>query len=113
MPENRKRPIALKLRVTKQEHEAIAKKMEQLGMKNQEAYLRKMALDGRVVQTDVSGVNALVSLMRYAGNNLNQLTKKAHETNSIALDGILALQKEFDGIWQGLNQLIRTLAEID
>lgn len=111
MSENRKRPIALKLRVTEQEHAVIAQRMAQLEIKNQEAYLRRMALEGKVVHTDISGVNALVTLMRYAGNNLNQLTKKAHETDSIALDGVLALQKQFDGIWRDLNRLIRTLAE--
>lgn len=106
-----KRTIEVKFRVTPSEREALNKKLQEYGTKQLGVYLRKMALNGKVIQTDVSGVNALVALMRYAGNNLNQLTKKAHETDSIALDGVLALQKQFDGIWRDLNQLIRALAE--
>lgn len=106
-----KRTIEVKFRVTPSEREVLNRKMRECGTKQLGVYLRRMALEGKVVQTDVSGVNALVTLMRYAGNNLNQLTKKAHETDSIALDGVLALQKQFDGIWRDLNRLIRTLAE--
>lgn len=106
-----KRTIEVKFRVTPSEREVLNRKMREYGTKQLGVYLRRMALEGKVVQTDVSGVNALVTLMRYAGNNLNQLTKKAHETDSIALDGVLALQKQFDGIWRDLNRLIRTLAE--
>lgn len=106
-----KRTIEVKFRVTPSEREVLNRKMREYGTKQLGVYLRRMALEGKVVQTDVSGVNALVTLMRYAGNNLNQLTKKAHETDSIALDGVLALQKQFDGIWRDLNRLIRTFAE--
>ena len=47
MPENRKRAITIKLRVTEQEHALIEQRMAQLGVSNREAYLRKNG-DGRV-----------------------------------------------------------------
>lgn len=47
------------------------------------AYLRKMAIDGYVVRLDLSDITELVSLLRRSSNNLNQYTKRAHETGSI------------------------------
>ena len=48
--------------------------MSQIGTKNREAYLRKMALGGYVVKLDLPGLMELVSLLRRSINNLDQLT---------------------------------------
>ena len=45
----RKREVQLNFRVSPEELALIEQKMAQLGTKNREAYLRKMALDGYVV----------------------------------------------------------------
>ena len=63
-----------------EELELIHQKMQQYGTENLSAYLRKMALDGYVVKLDLP---ELVSLMRRSSNNLNQLTRKVHETGRV------------------------------
>ena len=80
---NRKREVQLNFRVSPEELALIEQKMSQLGTKNREAYLRKMALDGYVVKLELPELKELLSLMRYSSNNLNQLTKRAHETGRI------------------------------
>ena len=42
----RKREVQVNFRVSPEELALIEKKMSQIGTKNREAYLRKMALDG-------------------------------------------------------------------
>ena len=76
----RKREVQLNFRVSPEELALIEQKMAQLGTKNREAYLRKMALDGYVVRLELPELKELVSLMRYSSNNLNQLTRRVHET---------------------------------
>ncbi len=66
------RTIPLYFKVSPQEKEIIDKKMAQLGIHNQRAYLRKMAVDGYAVQVDMSDFKALVSLLRNCSNNLEQ-----------------------------------------
>lgn len=80
---NRKREVQVNFRVSPQELEMIEQKMAQLGTSNREAYLRKMALDGYVVKLELPELKELVSLMRYSSNNLNQLTRRVHETGRI------------------------------
>ena len=80
----RKRDIQLKFRVTPQEREMIETKMAQFGTTNMAAYLRKMAIDGYVVKLDLPELRELVTLLRYSSNNLNQLTRRAHETGHSA-----------------------------
>jgi len=47
------------------------------------AYLRKMAIDGYVVKLDLPELRELVSLLRYSSNNINQLTRRVHETGRV------------------------------
>ena len=64
----RKREVQLNFRVSPEELALIEQKMVQLGTKNREAYLRKMALDGYVVRLELPELKELVSVMRYSSN---------------------------------------------
>ena len=79
----RKRDVPVLFWVSADEMELIQQKMAQFGTKNLSAYLRKMAVDGYVVQLDLPELKELVSLLRRSSNNLNQLTRKVHETGRI------------------------------
>ena len=80
---NRKRSVPIVFWVSEDEKELIQQKMELLGTDNMSAYLRKMAIDGYTVRLDIPELKEILSLLRYAGNNLNQLTRRVHETNRI------------------------------
>ena len=62
----RKRDVPVLFWVSDAEMEAIQQKMAQFGTKNLSAYLRKMAVDGYVVQLDLPELKELVSLLRRA-----------------------------------------------
>ena len=46
-------------------------------------YLRRIALNGSVKTFDLKGVAPLINGMRTISNNINQIARKANETNSI------------------------------
>ena len=79
----RKRDVQVLFWVSAEELELIHQKMQQYGTENLSAYLRKMALDGYVVKLELPELKELVSLMRRSSNNLNQLTRKVHETGRV------------------------------
>lgn len=110
--ENRKRAIALKLRVTAQEYALIQEKMALLGIQNQEAYLRKMAIDGYSVRLDLSEVRELIVQLRKYGTNLNQLAKRANEGGSIFEKDVERLCTEHAELYTLTSALLRKLAEL-
>lgn len=103
----------LHFRVSKAELNAIREKMQELGTHNMAAYLRKMALDGYCIRLDLGDLKKVVSLMRYASNNLNQYAKKANETGSIYLEDIQDLKIRFEQIWSELKEIHIRLASIE
>lgn len=108
----RKREIQLKFRVTPQEREMIEAKMAQLGTTNMAAYLRKMAIDGYVVKLELPELRELVSLLRYAGNNLNQLTKRAHETGRVYDADLEDIRQNQERLWTAAEKIVAELAAL-
>ena len=90
----------------------IEQKMAQLGTVNREAYLRKMALDGYVVKLDLPELKELVSLMRYSSNNLNQLTRKVHETGRVYDADLEDISQRQEQLWEGVQKILAQLSKL-
>lgn len=108
----RKRDVQLNFRVSPEELALIEQKMAQLGTKNREAYLRKMALDGYVVRLELPELKELVSLMRYSSNNLNQLTRRVHETGRIYDADLEDISQQQEALWDGVHRILTQLAKL-
>ena len=108
----RKREVQLNFRVSPEELALIEQKMAQLGTKNREAYLRKMALDGYVVRLELPELKELVSLMRYSSNNLNQLTRRVHEIGRIYDADLEDIARRQEALWDGVHQVLTQLAKL-
>lgn len=109
---NRNRNLNVSFRVSEQERELIEKKMELAGICSLRAYLLKMAVDGYVVQLDLSEVRQMVSLLRTATNNMNQIAKRAHETGNLYDADIRDLQEHYDKLWVQANGILKKLSEL-
>ena len=109
---NRKRGRQILFRVTDQERDLIRRKMEQAGIRNMEAYLRKMAIDGLIVHLDLSDVQEMVSLLRRCSLNLNQIAKRANETRSIYAQDIADLEQRYDQLCGVAREILLKLAKI-
>lgn len=98
--------------VSPEEEAQIHMKMSELGIRNRNAYLRKMALDGYCIKLDLQDVKELVSLLRRCSNNLNQYAKRANETGNIYVADVNDLQERLDEIWTGMKEVLVHLSSI-
>lgn len=106
------REVQVKFRVTPHEREVIEEKMAQYGTQNMAAYLRKMAIDGQVIHLEVPELKEILRLLRYTSNNLNQLTKRAHETGAVYAVDIEGLRDSFDSLWEVAHQILTNLSDL-
>jgi len=109
---NRNRQIQLKFRVTPQEREMIEQKMAQLGTKNMAAYLRKISIDGYVIRLELPELKEMVSLLRRSSNNLNQLTKRVHETGRVYDADLEDIVQNQERLWQAGYDILAVLAKL-
>lgn len=111
IPYKRKRDIHLHVMVTADEFDTIKQRMAEAGITNAGAYIRKMALNGYVLNVDLSPVRELVSLQRRCANNPNQVAIHAH-TYGVYPSEITALQKDYAEIWGRVSNILEQLAAV-
>lgn len=109
---NRTRSVPIVFWVTEEEKKLIRQKMELIGMINMSAYLRKMAMDGYIIHLDFPELKEMVSLLRYSSNNLNQLTRRVHETGRIYETDLNEIKERQEKIWDGVAHLISRLSAL-
>ena len=107
-----KKEVELKVRISPEDKERIRSKMEEAGILNMSAYVRKMALDGICVRLDLTDVRQLIVLLQRCSNNLNQYAKRANETGSVYAADIEDLQSRLEEIWELSRQSLAHLASI-
>ena len=108
----RKRDVPVLFYVSKDEMELIQQKMQAFGTSNMSAYLRKMAIDGYVLKLDLPELKEMVSLLRRWSNNLNQLTRRVHQTGRVYDADLQELTTQQETIWDGVKQILRQLAKL-
>ena len=100
-------------KVTPEERDQIEAKMAQLGTNNMSAYLRKIAIDGYVVQLDLPELREMVSLLRRSSNNLNQLARRANETGRIYPEDLADIRQNQAQLWESTKEILRVLSTLD
>lgn len=107
-----KRSVRAEFVMSEQEAELVKGRMAELGITNLSAYLRKMAVDGYIIHLDMGDIREMVWLLRVCSNNLNQYARRANETGSVYAADVEDLRARLDGLWDGMDRLLRGFANI-
>ena len=101
------------IKLTVEEKEGIAKRMQSLGMRNMSAYIRKMALNGYVINLDMSDFKEILRLLKINSNNLNQYTKRANETGSVYQEDINELLESQRNLVKMMGRMLEYFSKIE
>ena len=94
------------------ELEIISERMKLTGIKNREAFLRKMALDGYILSINLSDLQKMIGLLGNAANNLNQIAKRVNISQSIYKDDIKDLQENYNKLLETSKTILDRLLKI-
>ena len=71
------------IKLSEEDLERIRNRMEQIGVRNMSAYIRKIAIDGYYIRTDFTELLELIKLLRIDSNNINQIAKVANACGTV------------------------------
>ena len=98
-----KRKVQIKFRVTEAERDLIYEKMRLLNTNNLAAYMRKISIDGYIINVDYSDLKVVCAEMQKIGVNFNQIAKRVNSTTRIYEQDFDDMKREIDEIWQLLR----------
>ena len=90
----------MKFWVTEEEKRLIDEKMAQLPTKRYGAYLRKMAIDGYIIQVDTTDIKEMTKALGAIGRNINQIAKRVNAGGPTYQADMEEIRERLDQIWQ-------------
>ena len=109
---NRTRQNELKVYLSDEEQEIIERKIEQLGIKNKSAYVRKMLCDGAIINVDLSVIKDHNSQISKIGNNINQIAKQLNGLNYISSEDIKRVEEMSKEIKKMQREILLNFQEL-
>ncbi len=100
------------MRVTEKEYDLILQKMKQCKAQNMSAYILKMAIDGMIINLNMPELKEVLSLLRYSGNNINQIAKKLNEGGNIYASDIEDVKDKQAQILKLVREIYLKLSKI-
>ncbi len=109
---NRSRSRQVKFWVSDEDYALLQEKMEAAGGVNQGAYIRKMILDGYIVNLDISELKEIIQLLSITSNNVNQMARRLNANGSIYQQDIREVEAQLENNYRMLCKLITKLSKI-
>ena len=102
----------MKVHLTPQEHEWIKEKMAQAGMTNMSEFIRRMAMNGYVINADQPELDEILRLMHYTRNNLRQMEKHVREKEPEQMSEVEQMIRNHEEIEDALGDILRILGKL-
>ena len=96
----RKRKVQIKFYVTEEERALIEQKMKLVPTRNMAAYLRKIAIDGYIIQTDHSDIKGMTAEIQKIGVNVNQIARRLNSMGPLYTQDVADIKGALAQIWQ-------------
>ena len=110
--QNLKRSINIGFRVTPEEQELIRRRQAQTGIRSLRAYLLKMAVDGMVVNLDLTDVRECSRLLRTVSNNVNQLAKRVNVGGCLYAVDLEDIRAQLNEVWAQQQKIVDNLGKV-
>ena len=102
----------INIRLTDKEFDMIKSRMKESRFTSMSAYIRKMAIDGMVVKLDIAELKEICSLLRYNGNNINQIAKRLNEGRQVYSEDIKDIKEMQKMLCDMVNAINMKLSKI-
>ncbi len=101
------------VRLDQDDIDSINRRMKEAGMNNMSAYIRKIAIDGCIIQVNLGDeFEEVLRLTRIQANNTNQIAKRLNETDHIYSEDIKEIKNGQEKIWAALKEVLRKVSKM-
>jgi len=105
----RDRDILIRFFVTSEEKAVIQRRMELVRYTNMSEYLRKISMDGYLINVDYTYIKEMNAELSAIGRNINQIAARANSTGIIYDGDIMEIKKKQEEIWQLQKSILSNL----
>jgi len=97
--------ISMNFRVTEDERDFINKKYRLSKVKNRSVFLRKLVMQGYILNIDYSAFRDINANIGRIAGTLNQIGKRVNTTNNIYKEDVEEIKKKQEEVWLLLKSI--------
>jgi len=94
------------------EWEWVEKRMAQTKIRNKSAFIRKMCIDGHVINLDMAGLNEIGRLLRITTNNANQIAKRVNCGGEAHREDVAEVNRQLTELRTDFGKLLDSLSAL-
>lgn len=102
----------IKVRFSPEQVDMIHERMREAHTDNREGYIRKMALDGFILELDSAPLKEMCRLLRSISNNFNQVARLANTSGHVYETDLFDMSQKLNRIWDAQSQLLTRFAQL-
>jgi len=99
-------------KMSPQEWEWVEERMAQTGINNKSAFIRKMCIDGHVINLDLDAINEIGKLLRITANNANQIARRVSSGGGAYREDVENVNRQLTEIRADFGKLLSELSEL-
>ena len=94
------------------EWEWVERRMAQTNIRNKSAFIRKMCIDGHVINLDLAGLNEIGRLLRITANNVNQIARRVNSGGEAYREDVADVNRQLESIRADFGKLLTSLSAL-
>ena len=95
-----------------EEWQWVEERMAQTGINNKSAFIRKMCIDGHVINLDLDAINEIGKLLRITANNVNQIARRVNAGSGAYREDVENVNRQLTEIRADFGKLLSELSEL-
>lgn len=113
-PNNRKdkymssKYIEKHIKFTEEQYAIVSQKAAELGLRTG-AYVKQMAIQGKLIRYDLAELREVTRPFRMIGNELNQIAKKANETGEVTAKAVEDVREQYARLEKVFEKYLKPL----
>ena len=99
-------------KMSPEEWALVERRMAQTNIRNKSAFIRKMCIDGHIINLDTKQLTDIGKLLRITANNVNQIARRVNSGGNVYREDIADVNNQLAEIRTDFGRLLSTLAGI-
>ena len=99
-------------KMSPQEWEWVEERMAETNINNKSAFIRKMCIDGHIINLDLDAINEIGKLLRITANNVNQIARRVNSGGGVHREEVEHITNQLTEIRTDFGKLLSELSEL-
>jgi len=108
----REKTTGFYFKMSPEESELFERNMAQTGIRNKSAFIRKMCIDGHVINLDLPALNEIGKLLRVTANNASQIARRVNSGSEAYREDVAEINNQLAVIRADFGKLLSGLSDV-